>query len=109
MIKTDLFVRVIGQAVAIYVILFVGQLLSAAFAARYVPGGFTWPESWMIGFGMLGRAELFFVVLNICDKQKIFSREQFFTFTTAAVLLDICVPITITVYKPWYLKWNAIA
>jgi len=31
------------------------QALSAGLAARYT-GNFDWPASWMIGFGMLGRA-----------------------------------------------------
>lgn len=60
LIKADLLGQCIGPAIAIYVVLGTGQILSAAIAAKYVPGGFTWAESWMIGFGMLGRAELFF-------------------------------------------------
>ena len=36
---------------------------------RYVPGGYNFVESVMIGFGMLGRAELAFVVLDIAYNQ----------------------------------------
>eukprot|EP00927_Polykrikos_kofoidii_P019873 TRINITY_DN19315_c0_g2_i1.p1 TRINITY_DN19315_c0_g2~~TRINITY_DN19315_c0_g2_i1.p1 ORF type:complete len:617 (+),score=79.62 TRINITY_DN19315_c0_g2_i1:85-1935(+) len=91
----------------LFVALFIGQFLSAMLAARFVPGGFTWAESAMIGFGMLGRAELFFVVLNICyNDHDILDTRQFFTFTTTAVLLDISVPIAITLFKPYYDKYT---
>eukprot|EP00927_Polykrikos_kofoidii_P079246 TRINITY_DN7602_c0_g1_i3.p1 TRINITY_DN7602_c0_g1~~TRINITY_DN7602_c0_g1_i3.p1 ORF type:complete len:548 (+),score=66.58 TRINITY_DN7602_c0_g1_i3:185-1645(+) len=101
---------VIGDTILYSLILFValgiGQFLSAAGAARYVPGGFTWAESCMIGIGMLGRAELFFVVLNISyNDNKIMNVNQFFTFTTTAVLLDISVPVLIALYKPWYIVY----
>eukprot|EP00929_Paragymnodinium_shiwhaense_P019243 TRINITY_DN13192_c0_g1_i1.p1 TRINITY_DN13192_c0_g1~~TRINITY_DN13192_c0_g1_i1.p1 ORF type:complete len:629 (+),score=138.21 TRINITY_DN13192_c0_g1_i1:70-1956(+) len=97
--------KVIGPAIAIYFILLVGQFLSASLAARYVPGGYTWADSFMIGFGMLGRAELFFVVLNLCYlENSIISEEMFFALTIAAMLLNITVPVAISVYKPYYVK-----
>jgi hypothetical protein len=34
-----------------FVGLFIGQILSAALAARYT-GHFDWPASWMTGFGI---------------------------------------------------------
>lgn len=58
--------RKVGYSFIFFIVLAIGQFLSAALAAKYVPGGFSWADSAMIGFGMLGRAELFFVVLNIC-------------------------------------------
>jgi Kef-type K+ transport system membrane component KefB len=79
-----------------------GQILSAAFAARFVPGGFTWGDSLMIGFGMLGRAELFFVVLDIGEKNGIISKPVFYTLVFAAMLMNISVPVTISLYKPYY-------
>eukprot|EP00746_Dinoflagellata_sp_MGD_P033687 gnl/MRDRNA2_/MRDRNA2_180481_c0_seq1.p1 gnl/MRDRNA2_/MRDRNA2_180481_c0~~gnl/MRDRNA2_/MRDRNA2_180481_c0_seq1.p1 ORF type:complete len:335 (+),score=55.15 gnl/MRDRNA2_/MRDRNA2_180481_c0_seq1:47-1006(+) len=102
-IKGDLLGRCIGPAIAIYFYLGIGQILSAAIAAKYVPGGFTWAESWMIGIGMLGRAELFFVVLNIAYlENSIISEEMFFTLTLSAMMLNITVPIAISWYKPYY-------
>jgi hypothetical protein len=94
----------IGYALIFFVALGLGQFLSASISARYVPGGFTWAESFMIGFGMLGRAELFFVVLQICKEKKIMNDEIFLTFTMTAVLLDVAVPICITLFKPYYLR-----
>lgn len=88
-----------------YVLLFVGQFISAAGAAMYVPGGFDLPDSIMIGFGMMGRAELFFVVLELCYVQyHIMTREQLCTFAFVAMLMNISVPVCITLYKPYYVK-----
>jgi hypothetical protein len=59
----------------------------------------------MIGFGMLGRAELFFVVLNVAYLDfPIFTEEMFFSLTMAAMLLNISVPITISLYRPYYIR-----
>jgi Kef-type K+ transport system membrane component KefB len=80
----------------------IGQILSAAFAAKFVPGGFTWGDSLMIGFGMLGRAELFFVVLDIGEKNGIISKPVFYTLVFAAMLMNISVPVTISLFKPFY-------
>jgi len=95
---------VLGYSLVFFVALFVGQFVSAAVSARYIPGGFTWHESVMIGFGMLGRAELFFVVLKICKEKNIMTNEMFLCFTLTAVLLDISVPIAITLFKPCYMR-----
>lgn len=105
-IEIEVLKSTIVYALVLYVALFLGQWLSATFAARYVPGGFNWSEASMVGFGMLGRAELFFVVLKICLEKGIFTEKMFFTFTTAALLLNITVPISITLFKPFYLKYN---
>jgi Kef-type K+ transport system membrane component KefB len=106
-IRADIIAQTIGYSILLYFLLGIGQFLSATISARYVPGGFTWAESAMIGFGMLGRAELFFVVLNICYVDNdILNLQQFFTFTTTALLLDITVPICITLYKPYYVRWT---
>jgi Kef-type K+ transport system membrane component KefB len=104
-IEGDILAKVIGYTLTFFVILFLGQFFSAALSARFVPGGFNWYESWMIGFGMLGRAELFFVVLDVCyNEHKIFSKEMFFTFTFTALLLNLAVPICIALYTPKYLQ-----
>lgn len=69
----------IGKAV-----LFFAQVISAATAARYT-GGFTFHKSRLIGFGMLGRAELAFVVMDIAYIQNdILSTEAFYTLMLTA-------------------------
>jgi hypothetical protein len=95
------------KVIIFFIALFIGQFLSASLAAKYVPGGFTWPEAAMIGFGMMGRAELFFVVLEICYvAHHIMTREIVCAFAFTAMLMNISVPICITLYKPYYVKWT---
>ena len=66
------------------------------------PRYYTFEESVMIGLGMLGRAELFFVVLDIGYSQSgILSQRAFFTLLFAAMCLNVAVPITITLWKPY--------
>ena len=83
----------------LFIALFIGQILSASLAARYT-GHFSWPDSLMIGFGMLGRAELAFVVMNIAFVQyQILSVEAFYTLMLTCFLLNISVPLTIRWWK----------
>merc|ERR1719343_1378627 len=61
----------------------------------------------MIGFGTMGRAELFFVVLELCYVQHhIMTREQLCTFAFVAMLMNVSVPVSIALYKPYYCKWT---
>lgn len=95
-------VSVIPQIIALTLALFVVQISSAGLAARYT-GKFTWPESLMIGFGMLGRAELAFVVMDIAYVQnKILNQEAFITLMAAAFWLNVSVPVTIALWKPYF-------
>jgi len=95
----DLFLLVLPGAMFLFIVLFVGQVSSAGLAARYT-GNFSWPDSLMIGFGMLGRAELAFVVLNIAYVQnQILTTEAFYTLMITAFLLNISVPLTIRWWK----------
>lgn len=97
-----LFVSVLPQALLLFAGLFVGQILSASLAARYT-GRFNWPDSWMIGFGMLGRAELAFVVLEIAYVQyKVMTANAFYTLMITCFLLNIAVPLTIRWWKVKY-------
>jgi len=57
----------------------------------------------MVGFGMLGRAELAFVVMDIAYVQNaILTTEAFYTLMGTAFVLNILVPITIRLWKPVY-------
>lgn len=95
----DLFIEVLPGALILFVGLFIGQVSSAGLAARFT-GNFSWPDSLMIGFGMLGRAELAFVVLNIAYVQnQILSTEAFYTLMITMFLLNISVPLTIRWWK----------
>jgi Kef-type K+ transport system membrane component KefB len=58
----------------------------------------------MIGLGMLGRAELAFIVINIAYTQNhIISLEQFYILVGTLFLLNITVPIAIKLWKPYYI------
>ncbi len=95
----EIFMTVLPYALILFCGLFVGQIMSAGLAARYT-GNFDWPSSLMIGFGMLGRAELAFVVLDIAFVQhSIISTEAFYTLMMTTFLLNISVPLTIRWWK----------
>lgn len=54
-----------------------------------------------LGFGMLGRAELAFVVMDIAFVQhSIINEEMFYTLMFTAFGLNLLVPITIRQWKP---------
>jgi Kef-type K+ transport system membrane component KefB len=100
----DLLLSVIPYAAILFFGLFIVQVTSAALAARYT-GGMNWHESLMIGFGMLGRAELAFVVLEIAYVETdIMHTEAFFTLMITAFFLNIAVPVTISWWRPYYIK-----
>ncbi len=76
------------------------QTLSACLAARYIVN-FSWAESWLIGFGMFGRAELAFVVMDIAYTQRqIINEEMFYTLIATAFCLNVAVTLTIRWWKP---------
>ncbi len=99
----ELIFRVLGDAILLGMVIFWVQIISAGVAARYT-GSFNFKESVMIGFGMLGRAELAFVVMEIgyVDYQ-IMTREVFYTLMLTAFALNFCVPIAIKLWKPFFL------
>ena len=100
----DLLLRVLPYAIAMIVGIAVVQVVSAGLAARFT-SGMNNAESLMIGFGMLGRAELAFVVLDIAYVQyQIMPLETFFTLMITAFWLNVLVPVTITWWRPYYLK-----
>ena len=97
----DIFVSVIPQTAVMTISLFFAQIASAALAARYT-SGMDWADSMMIGFGMLGRAELAFVVMDIAYVQNaILSTEAFYTLMLTAFWLNVSVPITISLWKSY--------
>ena len=100
----DILLSVLDETIALVICLFLGQVLSAGLAARYT-GNFNWAESWMIGFGMLGRAELAFVVMDIAYvEHNILSDEMFYTLMFTAFTLNVAVPLTIRWWKPYFLR-----
>ena len=99
----DIFITVIPQIFALTTCLIIGQVGSAALAARYT-GGFSFHESVMIGLGMLGRAELAFIVMDIAYVQhNILSIEAFYTLMFTAFWMNIVAPISIKWWAPRFL------
>ena len=91
------------QALLLYAALVMAQISSASLAARYT-AGLDFSQSVMVGFGMLGRAELAFVVLDIAFVQfGVLSEDAFYVLMMVAFMLNVSVPLTIRFYKPYYL------
>lgn len=100
----EVFSTVLPYAAALTSAVVVLQISSAGLAARYT-GGMNAAESLMIGFGMLGRAELAYVVMDIAYVQhSIISQEVFYTLMITAFALNILVPLTIGWWQPYYLR-----
>lgn len=100
----DIFIQVIPYAAVLTLALLVSQVVSAAVAARYT-GGMKPAGSIMVGIGMLGRAELAFVVMDIAYVQnQILNTEAFYTLMVTAFCLNISVPILIRLWRPIYEK-----
>lgn len=101
------FISVIPETAVLTVGLFVAQVLSAGLAARYT-GGMQMAGSVMIGFGMLGRAELAFVVMNIAYvEHAILDTEAFYTLMMTAFWLNVAVPVCIRIWKPYYERYTS--
>ena len=98
----DVVLAVIPHTIALTTGLFVAQILSAGLAARYT-SSMEWPDSLLVGLGMLGRAELAFVVMDIAYVQNdILSTEAFYTLMFTAFWLNVSVPVTINLWKRRY-------
>ena len=101
-IESSIFWSILPHVLLLFTLVLIFQVLSAAGAARFT-GGYKWHESIMIGLGMLGRAELAFIVIDIAyTEHHIFDRAQFYTLIFATFLLNISVPILIEWWKPYY-------
>ena len=97
-----LFLSLLPQIATLLILIVIGQVASAGLAARYT-AGFNWAESGMIGFGMLGRAELAFVVIDIAYVQNsVFTPEVFYVLISVAFWLNLGVPLGIRFWLPYY-------
>ena len=95
----EIVVSVIPEAILMTVALILSQMLSAGLAAKYT-AGFDWSDSLLIGCGMLGRAELAFVVMDIAYVQNdILSTEAFYVLMFAAFWMNVAVPVSISQWK----------
>lgn len=98
----DILTTIIPHTLILLVAILIAQISTASLAARYT-GGFSFHESMLIGFGMLGRAELAFVVMGIAYIQNpILSTEAFYTLMFTTFWLNVAVPVTLTLWKPYY-------
>jgi len=98
----SLAVAVLPEAVLLFVCIAVAQIISAGLAAR-MTGGMSREESVMVGLGMLGRAELAFVVMDIAFVQHgLITLEAFYLLMLTCFFLNVTVPLSIRWYKPYY-------
>ena len=100
--KTGIFADVVLHAALLTGCLMVAQTASAGLAARYL-GRFEPRESLLIGLGMLGRAELAFVVMDIAYiEYAILTQTAFYTLMLTAFALNLAVPISIRTWKHFF-------
>ena len=100
--------QALPAVIVLYLSVVVLQVLSAGLAARYT-GAYKPHEGVMIGLGMLGRAELAFIVINIAFVQnQLIDITQFYTLMFTAFLLNITVPISLKWWKPYYLGFKQL-
>jgi len=98
----DILVSVVPHVITLTLGILVAQIISATISARFT-GNFQWHESIMIGFGMLGRAELAFVVMDIGYVQNnVITTEAFYTLMATAFFLNVSVPVLIKWWKPYF-------
>lgn len=104
----EIMLMALPAALFLFATVLIFQVVSACLAARFT-GGYEWHEGVMIGFGMLGRAELAFIVINIAFVQnKIIDTSQFYTLMSAAFMLNVTVPIALKWWKPYYLGFKQL-
>lgn len=104
----EVMLHALPAALALFLAVLIFQVTSACLAARFT-GRYKWHEGVMIGLGMLGRAELAFIVINIAFVQsKIIDISQFYILMIAAFLLNITVPLSLKWWKPYYLGYKQL-
>ena len=102
----EIILKALPAVLVLFVVVVIFQVISACLAARFT-GGYKWHEGVMIGFGMLGRAELAFIVINIAFVQnQIIDITQFYILMFTAFLLNITVPLALKWWKPYYLGFK---
>jgi len=96
--------EVIIPTIVLFLAVLVFQILSAGGAAKFT-GGYSNRDSILIGLGMLGRAELAFIVINIAYVQnQLITQKEFYILVFTTFLLNISVPLLIKAYTPFYKK-----
>jgi len=104
----EVMLKALPAALFLFVTIVIFQVISACLAARFT-GRYKWHEGVMIGFGMLGRAELAFIVINIAFVQhKIIDTSQFYTLMIACFMLNVTVPLALKWWKPYYLGFKQL-
>ena len=105
---TEILTNALPMILVLFIAVLILQVISACLAARFT-GSYKWHESVMIGLGMLGRAELAFIVINIAFVQnQVIDITQFYTLMFTAFLLNITVPISLKWWKPYYLGFKRL-
>lgn len=100
--NAEIMIKVLPMSLVLFGLVLVLQVFSAGLAARFT-GGYKWHESVMIGLGMLGRAELAFIVINIAYTQNhIINLEEFYSLILTVFMLNLTVPVAIKWWKPYY-------
>jgi len=98
----EILMSIIYSTALLTLTIMAAQIFSASIAARFT-ANYNFQESVMIGLGMLGRAELAFVVMDIgYVHNNIFTTEVFYTLMFTAFALNISVPLCIKFWHPYF-------
>ena len=104
----EIVLEALPVVIVLYLTVVILQVASACLAARFT-GAYKWHESVMIGLGMLGRAELAFIVINIAFVQnQVIDITQFYILMLTTFLLNITVPLSLKWWKPYYLGFKQL-
>ncbi len=99
---------IVNTTLVLTFVVMIVQIVSASLAARFT-GSFNAKESIMIGLGMLGRAELTFIVMDIgYIHNNIFTTEVFYTLMFTAFSLNISVPLFIKLWLRYFSGKNKL-
>ncbi|MDH4944135.1 cation:proton antiporter [Sulfurimonas sp. C5] len=102
-IELELLIEIVPVVLTLFAAVFILQVLSAALAAKYT-GRYAWYQSIMIGLGMLGRAELAFIVIDIAFvNEHLIDLKQFDILILTIFLLNITAPMVIKWWEPYYM------
>jgi len=101
-LDSEILISIVNTTLLLTLAIMLAQIVFASLAARFT-ANFNYTESLIIGFGMLGRAELAFVVMDIgYVHNSIFTTEVFYTLMFTAFLLNISVPLLIKFWHPYF-------
>lgn len=101
----SLFIEILSHAFLLAGVLFIAQLVAAAFTARYI-NRLPWRSSILIGVAMQGRAEVTFLVAIAALSMKLISGSDLLLISVSAFILNLSVPFLLKYAAHVHEKWD---